>query len=316
MRPAKPKSAGRESDIHSYLERAVCPLCGGEGGKLVLEAVDTWNLKGPARGLKFKVRRCQKCGTCYTSPRFREDSKHVPYLGKPLLSEQTKKRGAKVTRREMKPFFYRAERLQQAHPTPGTILDLAMGDGVFLHLMRTRGWTVYGVEKERELVAFARTKRAIEDCAPCDVEYDPLPAGPFDAVVLWGLLPRMYRPQVLLENIRGILVRDGVIGISVSNFRSVGARLFGKHWSGLGIPRHLVHFDAESLRRLVESSGYQVLDLSFETPAGMVGDSVRSAMPLPGVLGGITRRSASILFGGFGPTSRGESIVVIARVAG
>jgi SAM-dependent methyltransferase len=313
MQPAKPKAAGLETDIHTYLERAACPLCGGDGGKIVIEAGDTWNSRGPARGLKFKVRRCQKCGMCFTSPRFREDSKHVPFLGRRLFPAPTKKQGAAVTRQEMRPFLRRAERLQRAHPVPGKVLDLAMGDGVFLHLLRARGWSVTGIEKDREVVARARTQRSIADCSACDVEYDPLPPGPFDAVVLWGLLPRMYRPRVFLEKVREVLAPGGVIGISVPNIRSAGAWLFRKHWSGLGLPRHLVHFDRDSLNRLVESSGYQVLELSFETPAGSTGDSVRSALPLPGLLGSITRLSASILLGGFGGTGRGDSITLIAR---
>jgi len=314
MRPAKPKPKGLQTDIHSYLERAACPLCGGEGGKIEIEAQDTWNPKGQTRGLKFKVRRCRSCGACFTSPRFREDSKHIPFLGKNPLAAHGKKPGKAVTKQEMQPFLHKAERLQLAHPAPGILLDLAMGDGAFLHLMRTRGWTICGVEKERELVAYVQTQRGIEDCMTADIEYDSLPAGPFDAVTLWGLLPRMYRPQELLLRLREILVPGGVIGISVPNFRSAGALLFRKNWAGLGLPRHLVHFDAPSLRGLVEKSGFQVLDLSFETPARMVGDSVRSALPLPEPLGGIARGSAAVLLGGFAGTSRGETITLIARV--
>jgi SAM-dependent methyltransferase len=311
MQPAKPKSGGLETDIHSYLERAACPLCGGDGGKVLLEAGDSWNPKGPTRGLKFKIRRCQKCGTCFTSTRFREDSKHIPFLGKP--AERTRKPATAVTRREMRPFLGRAERIQQAHPVPGRVLDLAMGDGVFLHLMRARGWSVCGMEKDRELVARARTQRTIADCSAADVEYDPLPAGPFDAVVLWGLLPRLYRPRQLLERVREILAPGGVIALSVPNFRSAGAWLFRKNWSGLGLPRHLLHFNSDSLRRLLESCGYQLIELSFETPTGMIGDSVRSALPLPGLLGSATRSCASILLGGLGATGRGEAITVIAK---
>jgi SAM-dependent methyltransferase len=313
MRPAKPKSAGREADIHTYLERALCPLCGGEGGKIMLEAQDAGNPQGLARGLKFKVRQCQGCGAYFTSPRFREDSKHIPFLGKRPVAAGAKRPGRAITRREMRPYLHGTARLQLAHPSPGTVLDLAMGDGVFLHLMRARGWSVCGLEKDRDLVAYVRARRGIAECAAADVEYDALPAGPFDAVILWGLLPRLYRPQALLVKVREVLAPGGVVGISVPNFRSMGARLFRKHWGGLGVPRHLLHFDAGSLRRLVENSGFQVLDLSFNTPSWIVGDSVRSALPLPRPLGSIARGLASILLGAFGGTSRGDIITLIAR---
>jgi len=75
-----------------------------------------------------------------------------------------------------------------------------------------------------------------------------------------------------------------------------------------------VHFEPESLRRLVEGSGYQVMSLTFESPYWLIAESMKSKMPLPGILGGISRRSAAALFATLQKTSLGETMTLMARV--
>jgi SAM-dependent methyltransferase len=213
-----------------------------------------------------------------------------------------------------RPFLSRAASLTNAHPAPGRLLDLGMGDGVFLALMQKKGWSISGMDTEPDVVEFARTRLKLESCSAGDAERDPLPSGHFNAITLWGLLQLLYRPQILLEKLRGSLVPGGVIGVGVSNFGSMGERIFGKHWKGLGVPRHLVHFEPDSLSRLVERSGYEVLSLSYELPYWLIAESMKSMMPLPGILGGISRRSAAALFATLQRSSLGETMTVMARV--
>jgi SAM-dependent methyltransferase len=214
----------------------------------------------------------------------------------------------------MKPFLSRAASLTNAHPTPGRVLDLGMGDGVFLALMQKKGWTISGMDTEPDVVEYARTKLKLESCLAGDVERDPLPEGTFEAITLWGLFQLIYRPQALLENLRSSIVPDGVIGIGVSNFAGMGARIFQKHWKGLGLPRHLVHYEPDSLRRLVERSGYEVLSVSFESPYWLIAESMKSVLPVPGILGGITRRLAAVMFAPMQRSSQAETMTVMARV--
>jgi hypothetical protein len=189
-----------------------------------------------------------------------------------------------------------------------------MGDGVFLSLMKRKGWVVSGMDMEPDVVEYARANMDLQSCCAGDAERDPLPDGAFDAITLWGLLQLVYRPQSLLEKLRGSLVSGGVIGIGVSNFAGAGARLFGRHWRGLGLPRHLVHFEPDSLKRLVNGSGYEVLSLTFESPYWLIAESMRSVLPLPGILGGISRRSAAALLSAASTSSLGETMTVMARV--
>lgn len=304
-----------DTELRSQLEYPDCPLCGGQESRSLLVGRDDWNPQGPAKELRFHIQRCNCCGACFTSPRFRERWKHVPFQGDYPFYERARARGADrpLTACKMQPFVRRARILQQAHPGPGSVLDLGMGDGAFLAVMRARGWSVSGIDNEPDVVAYARKQVGAESCSCGDIEEDPLPGGPFDAVTMWGVLQLVYRPVSLLEKVRRVLKPGGVICIGVSNFAGAGPRLFRDHWRGLGLPRHLLHFEPQTLRRVVKQAGYGVQRISFETPNWIVEPSVRAMLPLPRLVGSIVRRCFSVTLGLIGWTRLGDTMVLVAR---
>ena len=95
------------------------------------------------------------------------------------------------------------------------------------------------------------------------------------------MLQLIYEPRALLDRVAAALEPGGVVGIGVSNIRSTGARLFGGAWRGLGLPRHISHFTPETLERLLEWAGFEVVARRYETPRWVVAGSVDAALPAP-----------------------------------
>ncbi|HET9651875.1 MAG TPA: class I SAM-dependent methyltransferase [Usitatibacter sp.] len=87
--------------------------------------------------------------------------------------------------------------------------------------------------------------------------------GHHEAVFLRHVLEHHPDPVRLLRELRSVLEPGGRLMIEVPNRRSVWAKLFGPYYSGFYIPRHLMHFDARSLRRVVENSGLRCVGLSL-----------------------------------------------------
>jgi SAM-dependent methyltransferase len=272
---------------------------------------EDWIPDGFSKGLIFSVLRCLKCGGHYTSPRFPEAAKHLAFAGAYPFYDRARRAIAPPTEAEMLAFDSRAHAVIQAHPTPGRVLDIGMGDGAFLATMRRRGWTVAGIDFEPSVVAYAQAQLGIPDCRVADAELDPLPEGPFDGITLWGMFQLAYRPQALLEKIRPFLAPGGVLAIGVSNIHSTGAKVFGSHWRGLGLPRHLTHFDAPTLGRLLEAAGYRVLAAHHETPAWIVNGSV-DALRLPGLAAKATRFAARLTLMRFDRSRWGDTLTLVA----
>jgi hypothetical protein len=55
------------------------------------------------------------------------------------------------------------------------------------------------------------------------------------------------------------LAPGGLLIVEVPNAGGLGARLFGRAWSGLELPRHLSHFTPETLGAVVARAGGQVV---------------------------------------------------------
>jgi 2-polyprenyl-3-methyl-5-hydroxy-6-metoxy-1,4-benzoquinol methylase len=300
-------------DYSSVLEEPACPVCQNEHATAAFEAADDWIPDGNARKLRFSVVRCNACGTFYTTPRFRETEKQLAFAGSYPFYLRARRDAGAPSNADMQAFAQRVSLVEKFCPQRGTILDMGMGDGVFLASMQQRGWNVAGIDTEADVVEFARQRLGLEACAVADAEQDQLPAGPFDVVTMWGMFQLAYRPHQLLEKVRSSLSSRGIIAIGVSNIGSAGARLFGSHWRGLGLPRHLVHYDPATLSRMVEGAGFTVLAVSFETPYWITGPSAASALPLPGILGKIARRCLHGLLSLGGRSRLGDTMILIAR---
>src|SRR5262249_46633073 len=59
-----------------------------------------------------------------------------------------------------------------------------------------------------------------------------------------------------------ILRPGGLLMVAVPNFDSLQAAVSGSAWFHLDVPRHFFHFRAGGLRRLLEASGFVVVDVS------------------------------------------------------
>ena len=231
--------------------------------------------------------RCSACGALYTSPRPAQRSFDAGY---PFYQRSRQVLGGTAVldlAQARRPFLARARRLEEIAGRPGRLLDVGCGDGVFCHLMRRRGWETTGVDREPLVVFHARDVLGL-DCRILDVERQDLPEGPFDAVTLWGVLQLSRRPRQLLERVRERLAPRGVLAIGVSNAAGAGASLFGSAWRGWGLPRHLVHFTADTLSWLARAAGFEVAALAFQTPPWMVEGSLQATGP--GERAGLRRR--------------------------
>ena len=273
-----------DSNLEGHLERPSCALCGHTRARLVVVGEDTWVAHGHSGRQRFQVVRCEVCAHRYTTPRFRRVHRTLAYdASYPFYVRAKRARAGEPELRQeaaRRPFEGRADRLSKYAGNAGRLLDLGAGDGFFVDVMQRRGWSGQGIDFDPDVVWYAAERLGL-DVWQGDIEQDALPDGPFDAVSLWGVLQLAYEPRELLLRVHKILGSEGILAVGVSNIRSVGAHLFGSRWRGLGLPRHLSHFTPDTIRRLLEWSGFVVRGWHFETPRWVVAGSV-DAFPIPG----------------------------------
>lgn len=314
--PKEPPVPAGPAVADEALERPICPVCGATRATKVAEATDTWVADSVARGQVFAIVRCGVCATRYTTPRYRYPHRHRAFGGSyPFYARARAARSGGDSANleaELAMFESRARMVSAHAPRPGRLLDIGCGDGVFMEAMRRRGWDVVGIDIEEDVVWHAQQRLDL-DCRKADAEVDPLPAGPFDAVTLWGMLQLSYAPHRLLDRLRGCLDPDGVLAIGVSNVQSVGARLFGKHWRGYGVPRHLVHFTPSTLSNLVQWAGYDVAGIAYETPKWITAGTVDDMFYAPNPAARVARTTWHWMSQLAATTDAAETMALFAR---
>lgn len=158
----------------------------------------------------------------------------------------------------------------------GRLLDFGCGDGAFLLRMRELGWTVQGLD------ASAASARMITFRTGIPVQvgvlaHAPLPPCSFDAITMWSSLQQTYQPRETLRRAHAALRPGGLAVIGVANIGSWSFKKFQHEWQLLDLPRHLVHFTAETLRELLRREGFGVLSLKHVGRPGVIRRSAVTA---------------------------------------
>jgi len=139
----------------------------------------------------------------------------------------------------------------------GTLLDYGCGSGKFAARMHNRGWNAIGMDFSEHAVAAARryfNLTAFGGTLP----HSTIAPESLNAFTLRAVLEHVHDPRSLLASAFQALAPGGWLYISVPNIASWGYRKFGGSWYGLDVPRHLLHFSADTLRKAVVDRGFTV----------------------------------------------------------
>jgi hypothetical protein len=66
-----------------------------------------------------------------------------------------------------------------------------------------------------------------------------------------------------------LLKKDGTLFIAVPNSNSWDAKKYKEYWDGYDVPRHLYHFNKNSMKLLMEKHGFTIIEtkpLLFDAP--------------------------------------------------
>jgi 2-polyprenyl-3-methyl-5-hydroxy-6-metoxy-1,4-benzoquinol methylase len=139
---------------------------------------------------------------------------------------------------------------------PGRLLDYGCGTGAFIKEMQKGGWNVLGIEpvKAARSRAASQTNTVVIDPSDIHVYRREL----FDVITLWHVLEHVHDLHATLDKLSELLSLGGLMVIAVPNHTSVDAKYYGEYWAAYDVPRHLYHFNSQSLHLLLKRHGLSV----------------------------------------------------------
>jgi SAM-dependent methyltransferase len=139
------------------------------------------------------------------------------------------------------------------------VLDVGCAVGGFLDFLKGKGFTrLYGVDPAEAYVEKARTKSEyiIERGSAESLPFDD---GTFDAVVIEQVLEHLVNPAVAFREAGRVLRKGGVLCIGVPDAaRYSDFYFYDYYW--LLLREHIQHFDINSLKRLADKEGLELLE--------------------------------------------------------
>jgi predicted Zn finger-like uncharacterized protein len=233
-----------------------CNVCGADQSAVLhpstLQALPSYRVTDHQIGCHPALVRCQQCGLVYANPQPADlAALYERCEGDPLYEGETAGR--------LRTFAWLLSRLQK-QVAGGRLLDVGCSVGLLLVAAREQGWQVCGLEPS----AWAARQAALAHEIP--VTQGTLADAPpsyqdFDAITLVDVLEHLADPATELARARRLLRPGGVILISTPDISAAAARFLGERWWGM-LPTHLWYFDRRALRRLLEQSGFRILEIA------------------------------------------------------
>jgi len=134
-----------------------------------------------------------------------------------------------------------------------TILDIGSGTGISCILLEKKGYDVIGVDPDAKNAELINSKLKTGKCINC--YFEDLKIGKkINVIWITHILEHLQEPNSLLIKCKEWLDSDGVICIAVPDCENPDMLK-----SSLTNPYHIYHFTKQSLKRLFEKCGYDVI---------------------------------------------------------
>lgn len=206
---------------------------------------------------KFNIVSCINCNFFFTNPRPDQFVIGKYYESKDYISHSNTKKGIINSLYQIVRSYSLSKKVQliaklyrfenKAEDTR-ELLDIGSGTGEFLAKANENGWKGIGVEPNLKAREKAITNYSLEIYKEEDVS--TLGSGRFDVITMWHVLEHVHNLNERLGEIFNLLKPGGLSIIAVPNHLSYDAKKYKKDWAAYDVPRHLYHFDPNSIKRL------------------------------------------------------------------
>ncbi|MFH1511392.1 MAG: class I SAM-dependent methyltransferase [Candidatus Woesearchaeota archaeon] len=139
----------------------------------------------------------------------------------------------------------------------GSLLDVGCATGTFMAAARDVGFTVFGIDINRQSIGYARRKKLNAFCG----ELEKFPRSKFDVVVMNDFIEHTPSPNKTMALVQSLVRKGGMLYIVTPNISSVMARVFRSRWLHLKPDEHLYYFDPATIGSLLRRCGFTVLNI-------------------------------------------------------
>ena len=233
-----------------------CPWCNSEKAHKHLELKDYFLTQED-----FEIWVCEDCGLLYTSPRPAPEKIGDYYKSEAYYSHQENKIGLipRIYESVKKVNLKHKVNLAIGGLEKGKLLDIGCGVGDFLQQIESKGWQCTGIEPSEDAAKIA--KKRIQATIYKPEEIDTLIDETYDVITMWHVLEHVDDLRTEVEHLFRLLKKGGRLVIALPNYKSYDATYYQDKWAAYDVPRHLNHFDKQTIVNIFNTKGLKLIKI-------------------------------------------------------
>ena len=206
-----------------------CILCNSKKNKKSISIKDDF-------GKLHNIVKCE-CGFLFLNPR--PDIKSIKkYYSDEYLPFQGEKHSFYFKLFRKISFFWKFNKINKIKKN-GNLIDVGSGDNRFIDYMKLKGWECCSYEPFNN----DNSIDSVDNLENCTEK--------FDIITFWHSIEHMHNLTDIITLSCNLLKNDGYIFIAIPNSNSVDCRLLKEKWIAYDIPRHLYHFNSNTIKKLL-----------------------------------------------------------------
>ena len=168
----------------------------------------------------------------------------------------------------LKQFQEKADYFNLEFPQGGRLLDVGCATGVFLDMMRKRGWDVEGLEVSDELASYARKTFSLNVHVK-DLTREKLSSEPFHVITLFDVIEHIPDPNLMIATCRDLLVDNGILLLRTPTeeglLRDIAKVIYRMSLTKIEFPmlwfysfEHIHSFSLNTLNTILKRHGFSI----------------------------------------------------------
>ena len=141
-------------------------------------------------------------------------------------------------------FRYKLQNLKNHINKDKIVLDYGSGDGRFAEYLN---------QLQIKTITYDPLVNKLDKSEPFGYQ---ITENQVDTLMMWHVLEHIPDLESSIKVISNSIKNKGSLVIAVPNIDSFDSKLYKECWAGLDVPRHLYHFNHESLIKFIEKHGF------------------------------------------------------------
>jgi SAM-dependent methyltransferase len=138
------------------------------------------------------------------------------------------------------------------------LFEIGCAYGFFLDTARDRFETIQGIDISKEGITYAREQLGL-NVVLGDLLKESFRNSRFDVVCIWDTIEHLQQPHLYIEKIAGMTEKDALLTVTTGDIGSLNAHFKKGKWRLIHPPSHLHYFSKDTLSRLLNRYGFDVL---------------------------------------------------------